>query len=209
MCKLVLPAVKTTRGRIGSHEFHAEAANRKLADAAACKDAWVWLQVRSLIQIIQTDRVRHCAEAWLTLHAIGYTLLIPWMLPGSSLPMCVCLLSPSGYKEHRKAGVFQLHHPGSGCHLMQGCMQSPVRTVPMLLVAHLPSVPACFGSIRRRTQKQAPKGACGPFGCSYGCRGTCRVLAGALRMLQAHAEGGLMASCGAGACCGTALEAWR
>lgn len=29
----------------------AEAANRKLADAAACKDAWVWLQVRLPMQI--------------------------------------------------------------------------------------------------------------------------------------------------------------
>ena len=48
VCKLVLPTVKTTCGCIGSHEFQAEAAYRKLADAAACKDAWGWLQVRSL-----------------------------------------------------------------------------------------------------------------------------------------------------------------
>jgi hypothetical protein len=48
VCTLALPAVETTHGAIEAHTVTATAANRKLADTAACQDGWAWLQVRAL-----------------------------------------------------------------------------------------------------------------------------------------------------------------
>ena len=49
-CTLALPAIETTHGRIEAHVVRSEAPNRKAADAAACKEAWVWLQARTQAQ---------------------------------------------------------------------------------------------------------------------------------------------------------------
>ena len=54
-CTLALPVIETTHGRIEAHVVKSEAPNRKAADAAACKEAWVWLQARTH----RLKRIRH------------------------------------------------------------------------------------------------------------------------------------------------------
>ena len=62
-CTLALPVVQTTHGRIEAHVVKSEAPNRKAADAAACKEAWVWLQARAQAQAHAPRHVAMCFGA--------------------------------------------------------------------------------------------------------------------------------------------------